>query len=267
MLYARPTSSPGVGLLIVLQVVCARQSILGLKLTMRTLGKIANIPEKNYRRQLYLLSTIFIAKKRICEILFLFENKTYMKWLYYKIQWCQIRKKIEEIEYEIRKSHPGPTPSKLMCDLLVVGEDHRISLHPGFDPIALCRALWKTFFGKKQGGSTIAMQIIRTITGNYEVTFLRKIEEIIFAVLLTLHKNKKDLPKIYLWIAYYGTEMNNFRQACLKLNINTVKEKPLESARLVSMLKYPLPRNPNQARMRQIENRAKHLLLLLNKRT
>ena len=44
-------------------------------------------------------------------------------------------------------------PNRQMCELLVAGEDHRIALHAGVDPLALCRAVWRTYGrGRLEGG-------------------------------------------------------------------------------------------------------------------
>lgn len=179
-----------------------------------------------------------------------------------KSQWIYLRNIVDEIELEIAASH-FPAPSKLMCDLLIAGEDHRLPLHPGVDPIALCRALWKTYFcGTREGASTIAMQLVRTISGCYEKTWSRKVQEIILAVRLTHHKDKQRLPSLYLWVAYYGAGMNNFVQACTKLGIVPSREAPLDAAKLVARLKYPQPRSVSIKRASQISNRARHLLFV-----
>lgn len=43
-------------------------------------------------------------------------------------------------------------PNRQMCALLVAGEDQRIALHPGVDPLALCRAAWRTYGRGRVGG-------------------------------------------------------------------------------------------------------------------
>lgn len=44
-------------------------------------------------------------------------------------------------------------PNRQMCELLVAGEEHRIAVHPGVDPLALCRAAWRTYGrGRVEGG-------------------------------------------------------------------------------------------------------------------
>jgi len=155
-------------------------------------------------------------------------------------------------------------PSSRMQTLLIVGEDHRLGCHPGVDPIALTRAVWCTHFrGVRQGGSTIAMQLVRTLTGNYQRTLGRKLNEIILAVLLTQKIGSKRLPLLYLWCAYYGWRMNNFQAACNQLQLNATQMNLHDEAALVARLKYPQPRNPSNERMATIKWRSRHLIALL----
>ncbi len=181
-----------------------------------------------------------------------------------KTEWERLRKEVIRFDAKL-KSGVGPIPTLQMCELLITGEDHRFQFHPGVDLIALMRAIWKTFvFHERQGGSTIAMQLVRTITGRYEKTWKRKIYEIVLAVLLTRHFGRDRLPMCYLYIAYYGWRMNNFRQACTRLRIKPDTVDEMEAARLVARLKYPEPRKYKAERIREIERRARHLVALKN---
>jgi membrane peptidoglycan carboxypeptidase len=179
-----------------------------------------------------------------------------------KAEWQQLKESIDKLELEIASSN-FPTPTFQMCNFLIVGEDHRFYYHPGVDPFAICRAFWKNACcGSRQGASTIAMQLVRTITGRYERTWNRKLLEIILAVLLTRYLPKDRIPILYLWSAYYGSGMNNFKQACSRLHIEPHSASAFEAAKLVARLKYPEPRNYDDARSRKIHQRGLHLLAL-----
>ncbi len=157
-----------------------------------------------------------------------------------------------------------PIPSRLMCRYLIAGEDHRFQYHPGVDPIAICRAIWNTLFVRSlQGGSTIAMQLVRTACRRYEHTCSRKLCEAVLALLLTLRYRKRRLPDLYLLIAYYGWGMNNFIQACARLRIDPTQLSEMEAAELVARLKYPEPRKAAARRRQQIRVRAYHLISLV----
>ena len=175
-----------------------------------------------------------------------------------KAEWATLRDAVEHSRSKLLQDAYA-TPPKPMVELLIVGEDHRFRHHPGVDPVALCRALWKTIRGSRQGGSTVAMQLVRTLTGRYEITLERKIREIVLAVLLTRYFGKADLPTLYLYIAYYGWKMNGFPQACRRLGIDPGAMSQSEAAKLVARLKYPEPRLASIKRTKQIERRASHL--------
>jgi len=164
------------------------------------------------------------------------------------------KKYIDSSEYQ-------PSASAQM--LLISGEDHRFFSHPGFDVVAICRAIHRRIFsGKVEGASTIEQQIVRVLTGRYERTIRRKVREILLAVLLKSVVPKVDLPGLYLQIAYYGWRMNNYRQACTRLSLDPRFMSLEEAARLVARLKYPEPRARSIRRQAQIERRASHLLNL-----
>ena len=176
--------------------------------------------------------------------------------------WERLLNKVERIIADMESSD-FPKPTHQMCQLLVVGEDHRFHHHLGVDPIALCRALWKTFFcGWRQGGSTIAMQLVRTVTGRYERTWRRKLLEMVLAIRLTSHIGHDRLPALYLWVAYYGWRMNGFRQACSRVRIDPHSASAFESAMLIARLKYPEPLIFSRTQGRRIRRRAAHMVSL-----
>ena len=151
--------------------------------------------------------------------------------------------------------------SPTLVALLIIAEDHRFSSHPGVDLLSLCRAVWRTLFcGKREGGSTIAMQLVRVITGRYERTIRRKIAEIYFALRLTKQVPKSDIPKLYLSIAYFGWRMNGLKQASSRLNINPASLSLLDSANIIARLKYPEPRRLDNNRLAKINGRVKYII-------
>ena len=180
--------------------------------------------------------------------------------------WAQVRGSVDQLEVDLSRLEQ-PRPTSRMCKYLIVAEDHRFALHPGVDPLALVRAAWKTCFSNsRQGGSTIAMQLVRTILGHCEPTFKRKAEEIVLAVLLSRYVAKERVPRLYLSCAYYGWKMNNFVEACTRLGIDTATATEFEEAQLVARIKYPQPREYHARRMEQIRRRASHVLSLSDRK-
>ena len=77
----------------------------------------------------------------------------------------EIKQVLDDIRGQTSELDSGniPIPPDAMCRFLIAGEDHRFKFHPGVDPIAIGRSIWKNLFsGANQGGSTIAMQLVRT---------------------------------------------------------------------------------------------------------
>ena len=169
---------------------------------------------------------------------------------------------------EINKSKQNiciiPKNSELLR-LLIAGEDHRFKFHSGVDVIALIRASWKTLILKqREGASTIAMQLVRVLTGKYDKTIDRKLEEMFLAYQLTKYVSRQEILSLYLSAAYFGWNMHDITQACivLKLNLNTLTLE--ESASLIARLKYPEPKNISEQRNNQIKNRTKYILKRYN---
>ena len=152
-------------------------------------------------------------------------------------------------------------PNQRMRELLVAGEDHRIAFHPGVDPLALCRAAWRTYGrGRVEGGSTVAMQLVRVLTGRFENSWRRKVREMALAVAATRHVHWSELASLYLLVGYYGWRMNGFRQACGQLGIDPTRCSLRDSAMLVARLKYPQPKHCSAARWAEIVGRGEYLM-------
>jgi membrane peptidoglycan carboxypeptidase len=172
-------------------------------------------------------------------------------------EWQNIKSRVAYVKSDTEQMDIAP----ILVAFLIAAEDHRFGSHPGFDLISLCRAVWRTLFcGKREGGSTIAMQLVRVITGRYERTIDRKIKEIYFAVRLTKLVPKYDIPKLYLSIAYFGWRMNGLKQASLRLNIDPASLSLFDAANIIARLKYPEPRRLDNNRQAKINGRVKYII-------
>lgn len=172
--------------------------------------------------------------------------------------WKLIKGRIAKIQNENRNLDVSP----VLITMLIAAEDHRYGHHPGVDPISICRAAWRSiFFGKREGGSTIAMQLVRVITGRYERTLRRKVTEIYLAIRLTRHLCGDELPKLYLVAAYFGWKMNGLAQASQRLKMDLANVSGLEAANIVARLKYPEPQRRDEKRLFKIQERTKYILM------
>jgi membrane peptidoglycan carboxypeptidase len=177
-------------------------------------------------------------------------------------EWLELRGRLAQV-YKLHKDDFRGCPPVLAQQLLISGEDHRFFDHGGIDLIAVCRAVWRSVvFRRREGASTIEMQVVRVVSGRYERTFRRKVREMVLATLVTREIPKEALPAIYLRLGYFGSRMNGFTAACRRIDCRPEALTAIETARLVARLKYPQPHDISPHRQAQIELRARHLLRL-----
>jgi penicillin-binding protein 1C len=92
----------------------------------------------------------------------------------------------------------------------IATEDKEFYNHPGFDPVAILRAIWQNLEtgGGGPGASTITQQLARTLLLSPEErsqrSYLRKIREIILAAEITRRYSKDDILELYLNEINYG---------------------------------------------------------------
>jgi 1A family penicillin-binding protein len=95
----------------------------------------------------------------------------------------------------------------------VAVEDHRFFKHPGVDPIALGRAVYRNIRspGTVEGGSTLTQQLARTLFLSNQKSYGRKIREAALALMIDSELTKEQilelyLNRIYLSAGVYGVE-------------------------------------------------------------
>ena len=89
----------------------------------------------------------------------------------------------------------------------ISGEDKRFFKHNGIDILGLSRAFIRNIQNGyfKEGGSTITQQVARLIFLNNDLSFQRKIKEIIISLVLDLKFSKNQILKLYLNNIYLGS--------------------------------------------------------------
>ncbi|HQL92775.1 MAG TPA: transglycosylase domain-containing protein, partial [Anaerolineaceae bacterium] len=107
----------------------------------------------------------------------------------------------------------------------IATEDKEFYNHPGFDLVALGRALWTNYRSKEvvSGASTITQQLARLLLltdERYEQTYERKAREIILAAEITRRYSKEQVLEMYLNEIYYGN-MSYGVQAASETYFNT----------------------------------------------
>ncbi|MDP1713116.1 MAG: PBP1A family penicillin-binding protein [Anaerolineales bacterium] len=100
--------------------------------------------------------------------------------------------------------------SPILVAATIATEDKDFFSHPGFDPMAIMRALWQNYSsgGTVSGASTITQQLARTLLlspqERAERTYTRKSREIILAAEITRRYSKDEILELYLNEIYYG---------------------------------------------------------------
>lgn len=148
---------------------------------------------------------------------------------------------------------------KLLIKAFVAAEDEHFFEHRGVDYKGLLRAgLQLALTGeKKQGGSTITMQLTRNFLIGKEKTYLRKLKEIILALRVEREYSKDKILELYLNQIYLGQRSYGVSAAA-----ETYYGRPLQSlslaefAMIAGLPKAPSAYNPiaNEARAMQRRN-------------
>ena len=111
-------------------------------------------------------------------------------------------------EFGEKRRHPVAIDQvpELMKQAFIASEDDRFYEHPGVDWMAIARAaigLLQTR-EKKQGGSTITMQVARNFFLSPEKTYERKLKEIVLAVKIEQELSKDEILELYLNKIFLG---------------------------------------------------------------
>lgn len=161
-----------------------------------------------------------------------------------------------------------PPPYRATVCLLAV-EDHRFFGHRGLDSRALVRALWRNLSGgRRQGGSTIAMQVAR-LQHPRPRTLVNKLREMMVARLLIARYGHHRVLAHYLQIVPQGNRMHGVAYAARRY----FQKPPEDLSWAEATLLAALPKAPGtmnlyrQSGRRAARLRAGHILGLLRRRS
>ncbi len=87
-------------------------------------------------------------------------------------------------------------------------EDERFYSHNGVDYWGLGRSVVKTLIGKKQGGSTIPMQVSKILLTSSDQTMSRKIKDIYYALEMSKSVSKDKILETYLNNYFVGKSLS-----------------------------------------------------------
>jgi len=149
-------------------------------------------------------------------------------------------------------------PSAL-TNAIIATEDERFFQHSGIDYIGVARAAYANLLtgGRRQGASTITMQVARNFFLSSEKTLTRKLYEVLLALKIEHNLSKDQILGLYINQIYLGQRAYGFASAA-----RTYFGKPLdkltlgESAMLAALPKAPSSynpiANPQRAKQRQV---------------
>lgn len=144
----------------------------------------------------------------------------------------------------------------------IATEDQDFYSNPGFDPIAIMRALWQNYITDGEGGgaSTITQQLARALLLSPEEraqrTYSRKTREIILAAEITRRYTKDEILELYLNEIYYGNLAYGIEAASKTYFNKSAKDLTLGEAAFLAGLPqspaiYDIYTNPEDTMIRQ----------------
>lgn len=142
---------------------------------------------------------------------------------------------------------------ELMVKAFLAAEDGRFFEHPGVDYQGLLRAGFELVRTgeKKQGGSTITMQVARNFFLTTDKTYLRKLTEILLALKIERELTKKEILDLYFNKIYLGQRAYGIGAAAQVYYGATLDSLTLaQTAMIAGLPKAPSSYNPitNQKR-------------------
>jgi 1A family penicillin-binding protein len=145
-------------------------------------------------------------------------------------------------------------------DATIAVEDKNFYSNPGFDLPGLIRAAYDDLTNHRivEGGSSITQQLVKQVYLTPEVSFDRKIKEIILAFALTRKMSKDQILQAYLNQIYYGNQAYGIEAAAEAYFGKTVGKLDLaEAAMLAGLPQSPSDYDPltnlKAAKQRQLD--------------
>jgi penicillin-binding protein 1B len=149
-----------------------------------------------------------------------------------------------------------------LLDTLTTVEDRDFYHHFGVSFKSIARAFWvNTSSGQmRQGGSTLTQQLVKNFYLTNERSIRRKLTEVMMAMLLELHYDKREILEAYLNEVFVGQDgqraVHGFGLASQFFFSQPLSELKLHQvALLVGMVKGPSAYNPRRYPERALERR------------
>lgn len=137
----------------------------------------------------------------------------------------------------------------LYLSLLLAYEDRRFNDHHGVDPLAILRAVAQSLANGRivSGASTLTMQTARLLTETTTRTPVSKWRQIVLALALERHLDKRQILSLYLARAPFGGNIEGVRAASHAwFGKEPARLTPAQAALLVALPQSPEVRRPDR---------------------
>ncbi len=172
-------------------------------------------------------------------------------------------------QYGVKRRIPvklEDVPQQLI-DAILATEDSRFYEHHGIDPIGIARAAVSLILTgeKRQGASTLTMQLARGFFLSREKTYIRKVKEIFIALHMEQELSKQEILELYLNKIELGHRSFGFGAAAQVYYGKPLTELSLaQIATIAGLPKAPSVLNPISGPERSVERRRVVLLRMLD---
>ena len=134
---------------------------------------------------------------------------------------------------------------QVMKAAILAAEDDRFYQHGGVDYVGMARAAMANLRGRREGASTITMQVARTFFLTREKTIARKLSEVLLAFKIEANLTKDQILELYVNQIFLGQRAYGFQSAANVYFGKTLADlTPAEAAMLAGLPQAPSRQNP-----------------------
>src|SRR5258708_3431246 len=134
---------------------------------------------------------------------------------------------------------------QVMKAAILAAEDDRFYQHGGVDYAGVVRAAAANLQGRREGASTITMQVARTFFLTREKTFARKLSEVLLAFKIEANLTKDQILELYINQIFLGQRAYGFASAANVYFGKALADlTPAEAAMLAGLPQAPSRQNP-----------------------
>lgn len=151
-------------------------------------------------------------------------------------------------QYRLKTHLHDISPQLINATLLY--EDRWFYWHPGVNPWALTRSFWASLTRRKQGGSTITMQLARRLYQIDSRDPVGKLKQVFAALWLEIRYSKREILEAYFNLAPFGGNVEGVGAASLIFFRKLPAQLTLPEALALAVI----PQNPRQRRVTDVNN-------------